>query len=180
MHSAHAAQFGGAVYRDIPDDLKALIEPVVEDRGFELVDVVITRGAGATAIRVTIDRVEADGLVPVGDCADVLREIGSQLDVNEAVAESYGLEVSSPGLDRTLAREKDFSAACGEEVKIRTRRPLDGRRRFKGVLVDFKDGVASVEIDGREVEIPFDEIEKANKLYKFSRADFATARQSGG
>jgi ribosome maturation factor RimP len=168
------------VYRDIPDDLKALIEPVVEDHGFELVDVVVTRGAGVSAIRVTIDRAEGDGLVPVGDCAEVLREIESQLDASETFAESYGLEVSSPGLDRTLAREKDFSAACGEEVKIRTRRPLDGRRRFKGMLLDFKDGVACVEIDGCEVAIPFDEIEKANKLYKFSRADFATARQSGG
>ena len=168
------------MYRDIPEDLRALIEPVVEDRGFELVDVTVTQGAGAAAIRVTIDRAEGDGLVPVGECADVSREIESQFDANEAVAQSYRLEVSSPGLDRTLAREKDFTAACGEEVKIRTRRSLDGRRRFKGVLVDFKNGIACVEIEGREVEIPFDEIEKANKLYKFSRADFRAARQSGG
>ena len=100
------------MYRDIPDDLRALIEPVVEDHGFELVDVVVTRGAGSAAIRVTIDRVEGDGLVPVGVCADVSREIESQFDAGEAVTENYRLEVSSPGLDRTLAREKDFAAAC--------------------------------------------------------------------
>ena len=168
------------MYRDIPDDLRALIEPVVKDHGFELVDVVVTRGAGAGAVRVTIDSAQGDGLVPINVCVDVSREIESQLDANESVEGSYRLEVSSPGLDRTLAREKDFIAARGDEVKIKTRRPLDGRRRFKGVLIDFMDGIAKVDIDGREIAIPFDEIEKANKLYKFSRADFSVARQSGG
>jgi len=168
------------VYHDIPDDLRALIEPVVADHGFELVDVVVARGSGPGAVRVTIDSKEGDGLVPVNVLADVSREIETQLDANETFAENYRLEVSSPGLDRTLAREKDFVAACGEEVKVKTRRPLDGRRRFKGALIDFKDGIARVAVDGREIEIPFDEIEKANKLYKFSRADFSAARQSGG
>ena len=119
-------------------------------------------------------------MVPVDLCAEVSREIETQLDANEAVAGRYRLEVSSPGLDRTLAREKDFAAACGEEVKIKTRRPLDGRRRFKGVLIDFNDGMARVSVDGRAIEIPFAEIEKSNKLYKFSRADFKAARQSHG
>ena len=168
------------MYRDIPADLRALIEPVVEDHGFELVDVAISRGGGPGAVRVTIDSTRGDGLVPIAVCADVSREIETQLDANEAVTGSYRLEVSSPGLDRALTREKDFTAACGEEIKIRTRRPLDGRRRFKGVLIAFTDGIARMVIDGCEVEIPFDEVEKANKLYKFSRADFSTARQSSG
>ena len=168
------------MYRDIPEDLRALIEPVVEDHGFELVDTLVTGGAGASVVRVTIDSALGDGAVPIDCCAEVSREIETLLDANEAVAGSYRLEVSSPGLDRTLAREKDFAAACGEEVKIKTRRPLDGRRRFKGVLIDFSNGVAKVSIDGREFEIPFAEIEKANKLYQFSRADFSSARQSRG
>jgi ribosome maturation factor RimP len=168
------------VYRDIPDDLRALIEPVVQDHGFELVDVVVTRGAGSGAVRVTIDSAVGDGLVPIDVCVDVSHEIETQLDANEAVEGSYRLEVSSPGLDRTLAREKDFAAACGEDVKIKTRRPLDGRRRFKGVLIDFKGGIARVAVDGHEAEIPFDEIEKANILYKFSRADFKAAGRTSG
>ncbi len=168
------------MYRDIPDDLRALIEPVVEHHGFELVDVLVAGGGGSSVIQVTIDSALGDGSVSIDLCAEVSREIETQLDANEAVAGSYRLEVSSPGLDRILAREKDFAAACGEEVKIKTRRPLDGRRRFKGVLIDFDEGMARVSIDGREIEIPFAEIEKANKLYKFSRADFMTARQSRG
>ena len=157
-----------------------MIEPVVEDHGFELVDVVVNRGAGSGSVCITIDRAEGDGLVPIDVCVDVSREIETQMDATDAVVESYRLEVSSPGLDRTLAREKDFEAARGEEVKIKTRRPLDGRRRFKGLLVDFEKGIARVAVDGREIEIPFDEVEKANKLYKFSSADFKAARRTGG
>lgn len=161
------------MYRDIPEELRALIEPVVADHDCELVDVDVSRGAGQGLLRATIDSLAGDGLVSIERCAEVSRELQTQLDVAEVMDGAYTLEVSSPGLDRVLAREKDFSAAQGEEVKIRTRRPLEGRRRFRGVLVAFEDGKARVEIDGKPVEIPFDEIEKANTLYKFSRADFA-------
>jgi len=162
-----------AVYRDIPDDLRNLIEPVVEDHGCELVDVESLGGPGAGVLRVVIDSALGDGRVPVERCARVSREVESQLDAADAVSGRYRLEVASPGLDRVLAREKDFAAARGEEVKIRTRRPIDGRRRFRGLLVEFSEGVARVEFDGERAEIPFEEVEKANSVYKFSRADFS-------
>ncbi len=161
------------MYRDIPEDLRALIEPVVVDHGCELVDVEVSKGAGQGLLRVTIDRTEGDGLVSIDCCAQVSRELQTLLDVADAIGGAYRLEVSSPGLDRILAREKDFSAACGEEVKIRTRRPLEGRRRFRGLLIAFEGECVRVEVDGKPVEIPFDEIEKANMIYEFSRADFA-------
>ena len=132
------------MYRDIPEDLRGLIEPVVTDHDCELVDVEVVRGSGPGLLRVTIDNGQGDGRVAVERCAEVSREIATQLDAADAMSGSYRLEVSSPGLDRTLAREKDFVAACGSEVKVRTRRPLDGRRRFKGVLVDFREGVARI------------------------------------
>ena len=125
-------------------------------------------------MRVTIDRVEGDGRVPVERCALISREIGTQLDAADVVAGSYRLEVSSPGLDRLLAREKDFAAACGGEVKLKTRRPLEGRRRFRGRLIEFGDGIAKLDVEGREFEIPFCEIERANSMYQFSREDFAS------
>ena len=102
------------------------------------------------------------------------REIETQLDAADWMDGSYRLELASPGLDRVLGREKDFAVACanGSEVKIRTRRPLDGRRRFKGVLVGFEDATVRLECDGEEFAIPFDDIEKANTIYKFTSADF--------
>jgi ribosome maturation factor RimP len=161
------------MYRDIPEDLRILIEPIVEGAGLELVDVTVTRGRPPWLLRITIDTREADGRVNVDRCAEVSREIEVQLDAVEAIPNAYRLEVSSPGLDRILAREKDFSAACGSEVRIETRRPLDGRRRFRGVLVSFDDGTARLRVDGQEIGIPFAEVAKANSIYNFTPADFS-------
>jgi len=123
-----------------------------------------------------IDSASGDGGVPVGGLARLSREIETQLDAVDWMAGSYRLELTSPGLDRVLSREKDFALACenGSEVKIRTRRPLEGRRRFTGVLIAFaaETGTVRLTIDGTELSIPFDEIEKANIIYKFTSADF--------
>jgi ribosome maturation factor RimP len=166
------------MYRDIPSELRELIEPVVEDAGYELVDAVLTRGARPWQLRITIDTPNGDGRIPVDRCAEVSRELETHLDAADAVEGSYRLEVSSPGLDRVLAREKDFSAACGSRVQVETRRPLDGRRRFRGRLVGFEDGVARLALDDVEVPIPFDEVSKARVIYEFTRADFAPAAGS--
>jgi ribosome maturation factor RimP len=163
------------MYQDIPDDLKEMIEPVVEDHGLELVDVETIRGGGPALLRITIDSKAGDGRVPVDDLASVSREIETQLDTGDAILSAYRLEVSSPGLDRMLTREKDFPAALGSQTKIKTRRPLDGRRRFKGELIGFEDGVVEVRVDGESVRIPFSDIEKANVVYSFSSTDFQGA-----
>jgi ribosome maturation factor RimP len=163
------------MYCDIPEDLRQLVEPVVEDAGFELVDVAVSRGRRPWLVRVTIDTLEGDGRVPVERCADVSREIETHLDAADAIPASYRLEVSSPGLDRLLAREKDFAAACGSEVQVETRRPVGGRRRFRGRLLAFESGVARLSVDGDVFGIPFAEVAKARVVYEFTRADFAPA-----
>lgn len=161
------------MYRDIPKELLRLIEPVVEDHGCELVDVESRFGSSRTGVlRVTVDSEEGDGRVGVERCAEISREIGTQLDAHDAVPSAYNLEVSSPGLDRILAREKDFVAACGQEVKIKTRRPVGGRRQFKGRLADFQEGRLEVLVDGETFEIAFADVEKANSMYQFTREDF--------
>ncbi len=164
------------MYREIPPELRALVEPIVEDHGLELVDVELAGGNGARVVRVIVDTPENDGRVAVERCAQVSRELGTQLDVAELIRGRYRLEVSSPGLDRVLAREKDFDAARGREVKVETRRPVDGRRRFRGRLLDFGDGRLRLEVDGREVEIAFAEVARANAVYEFTSADFARGR----
>jgi len=161
------------MYRDVPEEMKTLIEPVIEDAGFELVDVLLMRGRQPWMLRITIDTPCGDGRVAVEQCAEVSREIETHLDASDAMAAPYHLEVSSPGLDRPLSREKDFVAACGSEVRVETKRPLDGRRRFRGVLACFENGVARISLDGIEVEIPFDSIGKASTIYQFTRDDFA-------
>lgn len=161
------------MYPDIPEDWRVLIEPVVEDAGLELVDIMLSQGRQPGLLRITVDTPSGDGRVPVEACARVSREIEANLDAGDAISVPYRLEVSSPGLDRTLAREKDFIAACGSEVRIETRSSLAGRRRFRGRLVSFEDGIALVNIDGGEVSIPFRAVAKANAIYEFTRDDFS-------
>lgn len=161
------------MYREIPEELRSLVEPVIEGAGLELVDLILQRGRPPWLLRVIVDTPEGDGRVPVDGCAEVSREIASQLDAVDAIPASYRLEVSSPGLDRVLAREKDFAAARGREVAIETRQPIDGRRRFRGRLVDFEAGIVRVEVDGVLYGIPFAGIARAKTIYQFTAADFA-------
>jgi ribosome maturation factor RimP len=167
-----------------------LIEPVVDEHGCELVDVELSVSSsqykGRGLVRITIDNPTADGRVPIERCMQISREVETLLDAAEAIPGPYQLEVSSPGLDRVLGREKDFHAAVSCELKLRTKRPIEGRKRFRGRLVSFEAGLLKMSIDGGEALIPFDEVEKANSIYEFTSADFArkSARsgssQSGG
>jgi len=160
------------VYRDIPVELRSLIEPIVQDFGFELVDVALHRGRSPWQLRITLDTPQGDGRVSVERCAEVSREIGTQLDAADWAPCAYRLEVSSPGLDRVLSREVDFARACGCEVSVETRRPLDGRRRFRGMLLAFEADVARIRVDGSDFDVPFAEVAKAKSIYRFTSADF--------
>ncbi len=112
--------------------------------------------------------------MPVERCAAVSRELGTHLDAQDAIPVRYRLEVSSPGLSRVLSREKDFHAARGAEVALETRRPLEGRRRFRGRLLGLEADTVSLALEGgAEVAIPFAEVAKAHTVYRFTREDFA-------
>jgi len=93
---------------------------------------------------------------------------------------AYHLEVSSPGLDRALTREKDFDREVGSEVRLSTRRAIAGRRRFRGRLAAFDGETATVVVDGEPYGVPFGEIERANRVYEFSAADFRRGNETKG
>ncbi len=139
----------------------------------------MTRQSGGGLLRITIDSPAGDGRVPIERCVEISREVETLLDAADAMPGAYRLEVSSPGLDRLLGREKDFTAAIGQEVKLRTRRPIEGRKRFRGRLRGLDDGVVRIEVDGEEALVPFDEVEKANTIYAFSSADFSKGAAPG-
>lgn len=166
------------IYRDIPEELRELIEPVVLEHECELVDIDVARNRGQGLLRVTVDSPASDGRVPIENCVAISREVETLLDAADTMPGAYQLEVSSPGLDRLLGREKDFLAAVGLTVKLRTRRPIEGRKRFRGRLLsaEVEPGAPEIEVklevDGVDVSIPFDEIEKANSIYEFSSTDF--------
>ena len=161
------------MYHEIPEQIRELIEPVVADYGLELVDAEFSAGASNTVVRIVVDTPIGDGRVPVDRCAALSRELAAGLDARGDLVDAYQLEVASPGFDRVMAREKDFRAACGREVKLETKHALAGRKSFRGPLRSFAGGVAELEVDGEAVQIRFDEVRRANQVYEFSSADFA-------
>lgn len=122
----------------------ALIEPALSDRGFRLVRVAVSGREGKT-LQIMAER--ADGTMTIEDCEAISREISPLLDVHEPIAGSYRLEVSSPGIDRPLVRPSDFEDWSGHEAKIELSQPIDGRRRFRGMLEGFEDGEVRLEVD---------------------------------
>ncbi|MEK7689081.1 MAG: ribosome maturation factor RimP [Deltaproteobacteria bacterium] len=144
---------------DIITQVKELAEPVLAQKGMELIDVEYKMEYGRWILRLFIDKSEG---ITVDDCGDVSRELGTILDVKNIITHAYNLEVSSPGLDRVLTRENDFLRYKGKKVKIKTRQPISGRRNFSAVLDDFKEGmVLLIDSEGKKWEIPFNDIKKA-------------------
>ena len=154
--------------------LEHIIDPICRAHGVELVDVRYLREPRGAVIRVIIDRerpeVEVGSAVSLEDCTAVSRDVSTALDVHDDVLPSgaYRLEVSSPGLERPLVRLRDFERFCGREVKLRTRAPIDKRRRFHGKLLRVVDGKIELNQDGRVLLIPHEDIAQANLVYRFS------------
>ena len=143
-----------------PRHIAELIEPTLADLGYELVRVQF-QGARTKVLQIMAER--ADGAeMTVEDCADISRAISPVLDVADPIDEAYSLEVSSPGLDRPLTRRKDFERYAGFEAKVETAAPVDGRRRFKGLLKGLSEAdEVMMAVQEGEVNIPLDLIEKA-------------------
>ena len=100
-------------------------------------------------------------VMSVEDCARVSRAISAILDVEDPISGAYSLEVSSPGIDRPLTRPKDYDRYAGHEAKIETNEPVDGRKRFKGVLKGLAGEAVKLESDGEVISLPLTEIAKA-------------------
>ncbi len=113
---------------------EALIQPVIEENQFELVDVEYVTEAGEWYLRAYIDK---PGGVTVDDCEKVSRAFEARLDEADLIADAYILEVSSPGLDRPLKKEKDYRRAMGKEIELHTYKPVDGEKQFFGTLQEF-------------------------------------------
>lgn len=124
---------------------EALLSPIVEQAGFELVDVEYVKEAGSWYLRGYIDK---PGGITVNDCEAVSRIFSDRLDEDDFIEDSYIMEISSPGLDRPLKKEKDFARSVGKEVEIRTYRPIEKQKEFSGILTAYDDNSVTVEEDG--------------------------------
>jgi ribosome maturation factor RimP len=156
--------------------VEALAEPLLKERVMELVDLEVTRLGRKLLVRLFVDLVE--GGITVEDCAELNRELSHLLDVEDFIAESYILEVSSPGLNRRLRKPRDFQRFLQAKVKVETGEKIQGRRRFRGLLIAADDSQITLQVNGELVVIPLGGIVRANLEYEFEKVPASGRRHS--
>ena len=137
-----------------------LLEPIINENNFELVDVEYVKEAGTYYLRVYVDK---EGGISIDDCEIVSRALSDLLDEHDFIPDSYILEVSSPGLGRTLKKDKDFLRSIGEEVDIKLYKPIDKQKDFNGILESY---------DGEKIVIRIDE----DNTMEFTKKEIALIR----
>ena len=144
------------------DQVISIIEPSLADLGYELVRVHFG-GGNKPMLQIMFDRVDGQE-VAIEDCTLASRTISVLLDVADPITEAYELEVGSPGIDRPLTRTKDFASYVGFEAKVELKQAVDGRRRYRGVLLGLDDGHVRLEnpdADDVEIILPVSDVAKA-------------------
>ena len=159
----------GAVGQEgILDKVKAVAERVTSSRGFELADVEIKRQGGSHLVRLFVDK---EGGIGLDDLQSVSEEVSAILDAEDPFPSAYTLEVSSPGLDRTLKTEADYKRFLGRLVRISSYELVDGRRHWTGRLASVEDGIVTVSLEKEKAEahIPFSRIAHGRLEVEFPR-----------
>lgn len=141
---------------------EALLQPMVDERGFELVDVEYVKEGSNWYLRAFIDK---PGGISIDDIEPISRELSEKLDQEDFISDAYILEVSSPGLGRPLKKEKDFVRSIGEEIEIHLYRAINKQKEFVGILKEFnkEENTFTVELEDGEETV-------------FNRADVALVR----
>ncbi len=147
------------------EKIAPVISPVLDDMGLELVDIEYLSEHGKWILRIYIDKA---GGVTVGDCARISREVSDLIDVEEIFQHEYVLEVSSPGLNRRLKREKDFLKALGKKIKVKMVAPINGRRNFIGYLHSLHDGSLYIDLGEDQIRLSLRDVQKANLIFEFN------------
>ena len=144
--------------------VEAVILPVLEELGLELVEVQYRREQSGWVLRLIIDKQEG---VSLDDCVAVSREVGQLLDIEDFIEQSYNLEVSSPGLERPLKSMAEFQRFVGRMARIKTIEPIAGEHVFIGRIMRTEGEAIVLEVGRREVAILFNQVAKARLEVEF-------------
>ena len=117
--------------------VSAIVEPIAQSLGLSVWDIRFLKEGATWYLRIFIDK---PGGVTIDDCVDLTHAINDPLDETDPIEQAYCLEVSSPGVERELTRDRHFTDSLGAKIKVRTIRPVDGQRDFSGVLEGYEDG----------------------------------------
>lgn len=143
--------------------LTELLRPAVEETGKTLLGIEFISAGNNSILRLFIDH---ENGVDVDDCAEVSRQVGAILDVEDPISSEYNLEVSSPGVDRPLFELSHYEAVIGETINVKLGMPVNGRRKFKGLLHAIENNQLVIEVDGIDYELMINNIDKANLVAK--------------
>jgi len=146
--------------------LNELLQPLVEDLGYEFVGLEYNSNPKNSLLRIYIDCEDGVG---IDDCETVSREVAALLDVNDPIKSHYSLEISSPGLDRPLFTPAHYRKFAGHKVQINLFAPQDGRRKFSGPILGADEDSVRVEQDGSEVKLEFANIAKAKLVPDYEK-----------
>lgn len=145
------------------EKVEKLVLPVTEELGLELVDIEYLQDGGYFYLRIYVEKL--DGVISLEDCAKLSNRIDE--DVDTFVKEKFFLEVSSPGIERPLKKEADYTRFAGQKVRLILKHKLEDSRNWTGVITKFEDLTIYLDVDGRELEVPYDEVKKANLVFEF-------------
>lgn len=145
----------------VSDQIEGLIENPIETLGYELVGVEYIKNGSETVLRIYIDSEQG---IAIEDCERVSHQVSGILEVEEPISSAYNLEVSSPGFDRPLFKERDFERFVDHQAKIAMKLPIQGRRNFKGLLQGVSEANVLIEVDGEIYELPYTKIAKARLI----------------
>ena len=150
-------------FNNMRDALMRLLEPPIEALNYELVDVEFAQAGRGGVLRIFIDRRAEDSSlgITVDDCANVSHAVSQVLEIQDPIKGHYTLEVSSPGFDRILRTRAHFERFVGERIFAELKLPIEGRRRFVGVLKSIAEDTVVVEVDGKAHSLPLERIQKA-------------------
>ncbi len=169
--------------------IAAIAAPVLEGLGYRLVRVRVSGLSGCT-VQIMAER--PDGTMTIDDCEAVSRALSPVFDVEDPIDRAYRLEISSPGIDRPLVRRSDFARYAGHVVKVEMAMPIDGRRRFRGVLLGVEGDAARIRRDdagpgeAADVVLPIEEMTEARLVLtdalvaELLKRGKAAARPDGG
>jgi ribosome maturation factor RimP len=153
----------------VTEVVEELVTPILNENELELVDIEYVKEGKNWFLRVYIDK---DNGIDIEECGIVSERLSEKLDAIDPIPHNYFLEVSSPGAERPLKKEKDYQKAIGKNVFIKTYEPIDGEKAFEGVLTDYNGETVTVEVKiktrKKTVVIPFDKIASARLAVTFS------------
>lgn len=144
----------------LEEKITAIIEPAITGLGYELVCVQEGAEGGQYTIQIMAVNPQT-GLLGMDDCTKINRAISPLMEVEDPVTGAYRLEISSPGIDRLLVREKDFTDYVGFEIKAEVEPPIEGQKRFRGIIKGLEDNMVLLDTDNGQAALPFADIQKA-------------------